>query len=363
MLARALTLLAVTAGLAPAHAAEPPAVIVAPVKAAEFVDRVEALGTLRANESIALTASVTEKIGALHFDDGDRVSAGQTLVEMISAEEQAQLKEARALVAEATSQYRRVQSLATQGTAAESLRDERLRELQTARARLVGIESRLSDRLIKAPFDGVIGLRNVSVGALVEPGDVIATLDDDSVLKLDLSIPSVHLATLRPGIAVVASTRAYGERVFRGALRSIDSRVDPVTRAVVARVMIPNDERLLKPGMLMHVTLRKNPREALSIPESALMPLGREQFVLVADPQADGSHKARRQQIQIGTRRPGEVEVSSGLEAGELVITHGTIRVRPGQAVTVKSVDDGSVPIEQLLSRNAPAAVAGGDTP
>ncbi len=332
-----------------ASAAQPLGVIVSTVKSVPFEDRVEALGTLRANESVALTASVAETVSVLHFDDGDRVEAGQLLVEMTSAEEQAQLREARAREREAESQYRRVASLAKQGTASQSLLDERSRERQTARAQLVAIESRLSDRIVKAPFAGVMGLRNISVGALVEPGDLIATLDDDSVLKLDLSVPSVYLATLEPGLPIVAKTRAYGERQFSGELRGIDSRVDPVTRSVVARVVLPNEERLLKPGLLMQVTLKKNPRTALVVPESALMPTGREQFVLVAAPEGEGL-KAERRQVTIGSRRPGVVEIVSGLEAGEQVITHGSLRVRPGQAVAIRAVDDGLEPLEVLLS-------------
>lgn len=342
------TVTAIVLVAAPVSAAAPTQVIVAEAQRLPFVDTIEALGTLRANESVALTASVTDTVSALHFDDGDRVEAGKVLVEMTDAEEQAQLREARALLAEAESQFRRVQSLATQGTAAKSLLDERSREVQTARARLVAIESRLSDRLIKAPFDGVVGLRDISVGALVEPGDLITTLDDDSVLKLDLSVPSIYLGTLDPGIPVVATTRAYGERRFEGTVRAIDSRVDPVTRAVTARVLIDNDDRVLKPGMLMRVTLQKNPRETLVIPEEALMPLGRDQFVYVVTGAGD-ARTATRRQVTIGARRPGEVEVVDGLAAGDLVITHGTMRVRPGGAVAIKAIDDGTRPIEELL--------------
>lgn len=348
---RLLPLLAAISAMSTFHAAAappPPPVIAAAVQEVVFQDEIEALGTLRADESIEVTASVTETVSALHFDDGDRVEAGAVLVEMTSAEEQAQLKEARALLAEAERQYRRVQSLATQGTAAQSLLDERNREWKTARARLVAIESRLSDRLIKAPFDGVTGLRNISVGALVEPGDIITTLDDDSVLKLDLAVPSLYLATLRPGLEVVARTRAYGEREFAGRVHSIDSRVDPVTRAVVVRVRLPNPDRLLKPGMLMQVTLRKDRRQALMAPEAALMPLGREQFVLLAVPDGD-AHQVERRAVQIGARRPGQVEVTHGLRAGDLVITHGTIRVRPGQAVKLRAIDRGDTALADLL--------------
>lgn len=341
-----------------AAAAPPPTpVIAAPVRSAAFEDRIEALGTLRANESITLSALVTETVSVLHFDDGDRVDAGHILVEMTSDEEHAQLVELQALVSEAERQYRRVQSLATQGTASKSLLDERAREWETARARLVAVESRLADRLIKAPFAGVVGLRDISVGALVEPGDPITNLDDDSVMKLDLAVPSVYLPNLAPGLPVSATSRAFGAREFTGEVRSVDSRVDPVTRSVQVRVMLPNPDRVLKPGMLMQVVLRKDPRQTLVLPEAALNPTGREQYVLIAAPDADG-HKVERRRVEIGSRRPGEVEVLDGVSEGELVITHGSLRVRPGQKVSVK-VDAGEQPISELLKAKPKTVAAG----
>jgi membrane fusion protein (multidrug efflux system) len=322
-------------------------VFVAEAKWDGFADRIEALGTLRANESVVLTASVTETVTDIHFDDGDRVKAGQVLLEMTSAEEHALLEEARATVGEAKRQYERVKSLEAQGTAAKSLLDERLREWETARARLTAIESRLDDRLVRAPFAGVVGLRNISVGALVEPGDVITTVDDDSVMKLDFAVPSTYLATLKPKLAIVARTHAYPERSFEGEVSGIDSRVDPVTRAVTVRAILSNDERLLKPGMLMQVELLKNPREALVIPEEALLPQGEKQYVLLVD-EADGNKVVRRE-VKIGSRRPGEVEILQGLAAGDKVITDGALKTRPGQPVTVRALDDGSRALHELL--------------
>ena len=178
---------------------------------------------------------------------------------------------------EASRQYQRVKSLANQGTAARSLLDERRRQWETARARLAAIESRLADRLVTAPFAGVVGLRNISPGALVEPGDPITTLDDDSTMKLDFAVPSIYLGSLQPGMAVVARARAYGDRPFRGEVSGVDSRVDPVTRSIVVRAVLPNPHRALKPGMLMEVELQMNPREALVIPEEALVPQGARQ--------------------------------------------------------------------------------------
>lgn len=340
---------ALSAPLQAADAEQQPAirVIVSPARLDQFTDRIEAIGTLTANESVQLTAAVTETVSAIHFDDGDRVDKGQVLVEMTSGEEHAQLEEARATVNEAYRQYQRVLSLETQGTAAKSLLDERKREWETARARLAAIESRLADRLIKAPFAGVLGLRDLSVGALVEPGDLITTLDDDSVMKLEFQVPATFLDVLRPGLDVVASARAYAGRRFEGTVKAVDSRVDTATRAIRVRAVLPNTDRILKPGMLMQVQLLKTPRQAIVIPEEALMPLGDRQFVLLVDP-ADGNKVVRRE-IRIGGRRPGEVEVVSGLKAGEQVITHGTLKVRPGQQVVIGAVDDGSRSLHELL--------------
>lgn len=327
----------------------PPAVIVAEAQLKSLVDRVEALGTLRANESVSLTASVTETVTGIYFDDGQRVKADAILVEMTSTEEHAQLEESQATVDEAKRQFKRVQSLATQGTASRSLLDERRRDWETARARLAAIESRLADRLVKAPFSGVVGLRNLSLGALVRPGDLITTLDDDRVMKLEFSVPSIFLETLRSELPITAKARAYGDREFVGRVVSIDSRVDPVTRSVLVRAALPNDDRALKPGLLMRVELLKNPREALMIPETALTPLGKQQYVLVVN-EADDL-KVERREVKIGARQPGEVEVVAGLKLGEKVITHGVQIARPGRKVTIQAVDDGSHNLRAILQK------------
>ena len=319
--------------------------IVAEVRADRFVDRVEALGTLKANESVSVTANVTETVSAIHFDDGQRVEAGRVLVEMTSAEEHALLDEGRVRVAEFDRQYERIKSLVAQRSASESLLDERKRDLDTARALLVAIESRLADRLIKAPFAGVLGLRNISPGTLVEPGNLITTLDDDTVMKLDFAVPSVFLTDLKPGLGIAAKARAYGGRSFEGEIHSIDSRVDPVTRSIQVRALIPNPDRTLRPGVLMQVELLRNPRESLVVPESALLHQGQDHFVILV---GEGN-VAERRQVRIGTRRPGEVEVVDGLTAGERVVTHGNDKVRPGQEIAIQAIDDGSRSLQEML--------------
>jgi membrane fusion protein (multidrug efflux system) len=342
-----LALLGIVPPVWAADAPKPVPVIVAEVHSERFVDREEALGTLKANESVSVTANVTETVSAIHFDDGQRVEEGQVLVEMTSAEEHALLEEGRVRVAEAARQYDRVKSLVAQRSASESLLDERKRDLDTARAVLVAIESRLADRLVKAPFAGVLGLRNISPGALVEPGDLITTLDDDGVMKLDFAVPGVFLTDLKPGLAIEAKARAYGDRAFEGEIRSIDSRVDPVTRSIQVRALIPNPERTLKPGVLMQVELLRNPRDSLAIPESALLHQGREHFVM----RLGEGDKAERRAVRIGTRRPGAVEIVEGLAAGDRVVTHGNDKIRPGQQAEVLAVDDGTRPLHELLER------------
>lgn len=328
----------------------PPGVFAAPVRAVAFHDPIEALGTLRANESVAVTATITETITAIRFDDGDRVAAGQVLVEMTDNEEQALLQEARVTAAESRRQYERVKSLAAQGTASDSELDLRRREADTARARLAALESRLANHVVRAPFAGVVGLRNVSLGALVEPGDLITTLDDVSVMKLDFPVPAVHLDKLAPGLPVEAVSAAFPGRVFRGEVKSLDSRVDPVTRSIRVRALIPNPEGLLRPGLLLRVMVLRDARQALVVPEAALIAQGEDHFVLVV---GEGDTLERRK-VTVGSRRVGEAEVVAGLRPGERVVTDGSLKVRPGQKVTVRAVDGGET-LADLLGQASPA--------
>lgn len=339
-----LCLLSYTAALAATTS-----VIVSEARPHRFEDRVEALGTLKAKESAVISTPVTETVGALHFDDGDRVKAGQVLVEMTTAEERALLEEIRVRVDEARRQHERVKSLQAQGQAAVSLVDERQREWRAAEAQLQAIEARIADRTIKAPFSGVLGLRNVSVGALVEVGDVITTIDDDSAMKLEFPVPATYLGGLRADLPVTATAAAFVGREFSGRVSAIDSRVDPVTRSVMVRALLPNGDGLLRPGMLMRVALSLNAREALMLPEEALIPQGDKHFVLVVDEAA--SNAVVRREVSIGARQPGRVEITQGVKLGEKAIVHGTTRVKPGDQVAIAAVDDGSIPLNELLKQ------------
>ncbi len=324
-------------------------VAVVEVGTSDFVDNVEALGTTRANETADITSSVTEKVVEIRFDDGQRVSAGDVLVVLESTEEQADLDAARAVLEERRLAYDRSKQLERRKFTATAQLEERRAALRQAEAEIQGIQARLDDRTIRAPFDAVVGLRDISVGALVEPGYLITTLDDISVIKLDFNVPATHLATLTPGLSITVRTSAFDDRAFSGIVSGVDSRVDPVTRSIVARAVIPNPEGLLRPGLLMTVQLLKSPRTSMVVPEEALVPRGRVNTVYVVDEAAGGIVDARA--VEIGARRSGEVEIVSGLEAGEKVITHGTMRVRPGQRVNAMVLDGAGASVSDMLKQ------------
>jgi len=318
-----------------------------------FRDRVEALGTLRANESVAITAVVADTVSAVKFEDGDRVSKGQILAEMTTGEEQALLDEARSNLEEAKSQFERSKSLTDRRLTAESVLDQRRRDFETARARVAAMEARLKDRILRAPFDGRVGLRNISAGALVSPGDVIARLEDDSIMKLDFSVPSTIIATLRPGLEIVARARGFGSETFQGKVSSIDNRIDEITRTIRVRALIPNPELRLVPGLLMSIDLYKNPRSSVAVREEALVPIGTDTYVFVVD---KAKNIVERRRIETGSRQPGIVEVLKGLNAGETVVTDGTIKLRPGSPITISRE-------VELLSGPAAGSISANDKP
>jgi membrane fusion protein (multidrug efflux system) len=308
---------------------KPVAVVTTTLAPQDWIDTIEALGTARANESVTLTAKVTEVVERVNFEDGDRVEAGQVLVDLSGRAEVAQLEEARAAYKEAQQQYQRQAGLVEQGTIPRSQLDAQVALRDAARARMDAIRARLEDRVITAPFNGVLGFRQVSPGSMVAPGTVIATLDDVSTIKLDFSVPETFLAAIRPGQTIVAKSAAFPDRAFAGTVATVDSRVDPVTRAVTVRAHVPNPDAALKPGMLLTVELRKPARPALVIPELALTQVGTDAFVYRVKPDAT----VEQVKVATGARRLGEVEVTDGLAPGDRIVVEGTVKLRPGARV------------------------------
>jgi membrane fusion protein, multidrug efflux system len=317
------------AGRAPGGRENAPAIVtLAPVRAERISQKLEALGNARANESVDISTKTSNIVTAVRFRDGERVKRGQVLVQLDDAQARADVAEAQAALSESESQYNRSRELLNTQALSKSSFDQLEGTLKANRARLGAAQARLEDTVIRAPFSGRVGLRRVSVGTLISPGDVITTLDDTSVIKLDFSVPENFLATLREGLSIRATAPAYPGRSFTGSVSSIDSRVDMNTRSVTVRALLANEDGALKPGMFLNVMLANDERAALVIPEEALTPEAERQYVFVV---ADG--KASRREVRIGGRRPGSVEILAGLNAGERVIVEGTQKVRDGAVV------------------------------
>lgn len=293
-----------------------------------IVQQAESVGTLVGNESVTITAKLTEQVSAVHFEGGELVEREQVLVELIDAEQLALLHQAEATLRESQLQLERLRTLGRDIATAAEL-DVAEARVDANEAQLDALRSRIRDRTIRAPFDGVIGIRRISVGALVTPGTIIAELDDIDPLKLDFTLPEAYLSSIQLGDVVTAESIAWEGERFTGTVSRIGSRVDPITRAFSVRALISNSERRLRPGMLMTLTIALRETEGIVVPETALMQVGAESSVYTID--ADGT--AQRVPVQIGRRLPGAIEILTGIAPGDRIVTTGQLTLRPGDRV------------------------------
>ena len=295
---------------------------------------VEAVGTAQAKESVDVTSKTTNTVVAVRFREGERVRKGAVLVELDSAEAKADLEEAEAALAESENQFKRSRDLYAQQALSVSQLDQIEATLKGNRARVSAAKARLDDTVIRASFDGRTGFRRVSVGSLVNPGTIITTLDDTSIINLDFTVPETYFSMLERGLRVTARSAGLPDRVFEGTVSNLGSRVDPVTRSITVRAEIPNVDGVLRPGMFMTVILQGQPTPTLLVPEAAIVPEQGKTFVFVV---TDGV--IERREVRTGRRRPGEVEIVEGLRERERVVVEGTQNVRDGTRVREQAQD------------------------
>jgi len=292
-------------------------------------DTLRALGTVRAREAVTVTAKVSETVQQVHFESGQEVARGAALVTLSGQQQQALLASAEAQVREAEQQFQRQQQLVNQQLVARSAFDTARTARDAARAQAAQIRANLSDRVIRAPFAGVLGIRQVSPGALVTPGTAIATLDAIDRVYVDFPVPETELADVAAGQALVGRAGAYAGRTFDGRVATVSARLDAGTRAATVRGDFPNPDRLLRPGMLVDVALVRATRQALVVPELAVQQIGTETFVWrVKD---DGT--VEKADVVVGGRIPGKVMVREGIRAGERIVVEGTGKLQPGAKV------------------------------
>ena len=315
-----------------------PSVIAGPVRPMACADRIEAVGTAYARESTTIAATVTERIVRLNFTDGEYVRRGDVIAELARSEESAGLNEAQARLTEAQQQLSRLRQLQQRGFTTNARIDEQVAAVNSARAQAGAAQAQIGDRVIRAPFSGVVGLRRISPGATVTAGTEIATISDLSQIKLDFSLPETFLSAMRPGQAIEAKAAAYADELFRGTVDSIEATVDPVTRSVTVRAVLPNPDARLKPGMLLTVNVLANPRTALAVPELSVIAERDRSFVY----KIDAESTALKTPIEIGARQEGMIEVRRGLAAGDRIVAEGTIKVRDGGKVRTAPQPAGS---------------------
>ena len=333
-----------------------PTVVGGVVSQAEFVRDIEAVGTAFANEQTVITSPVTERIEKLGFSDGDIVRRGAMIAQLSRGEEAADLTAVEARAREAEKKLDRLVSLQKRGFTTNAAVDEQLALRDSARAAANAIRSRISDRIIRAPFDGVLSLRTISPGTVVTSGSPIATISDISSIKLDFTIPEALLTSIAKGQVIEARAAAYPDQIFFGTIDNIDPLVDPLSRSITVRAKLPNNSRLLRPGMLLTVRIVSETRTGLAIPETALITQGDQNFVFVVDKE----NIARRTTIKVGLRSNGMIEVLDGVTRGTRIVADGTVKVRDDAPVNAVMPDKKS-PEKSSAASSSDAQAEGAD--
>ena len=307
---------------------------------------ITAVGSMRSDESITVRPEVAGRISAIKFQEGQRVAKGATLILLDPAINQAEVQQGRANLKLAQSKYNRAVDLAKSNFISGQARDEAENNLRVAEAGVQLNEARLAKTEIKAPFSGIIGLRVVSVGDYVKEGADVVNLESIDPLKVDFRVPEIYLKQVQVGQALQVQLDALPGKTFEGKVFAVNPLVDTAGRSIVIRALVRNADTSLRPGMFARVRLiTRDDKDALVIPEQAIVPQGDEQFVFKI---ADG--RASRVKIEVGQRRGGNVQVLKGLAPDDMVVTAGQLKIRDGVPVT-------------LAAKTAPANAAAPGTP
>jgi membrane fusion protein (multidrug efflux system) len=337
-----------------AFAQAAPLVTVARVRQDQVFDSVEALGTAQANESVTINAKVTDTVRKVNFSDGDYVDGGTVLAELTNQEETASLAEAHANLEDAQNELRRQEDINAKGLGSKSALDSARSKVAAQQGRYDAVVARLKDRLILAPFGGLLGFRQVSPGTMVSPSTSITTIDDISTIKLDFTVPESYLGSMTPGARVIAQSVSYPGRNFEGVVKTVGSRIDPITRAATVRALVPNKDRALRPGMLLTVQVLTKQHFALVVSESAVFQVQNRAYVYKVE-----DFVAHQQQVEVGSRHFGTVEIKSGLAEGDLIVIEGSIKLREGIKVRYES-EGGAAEVSQRIDVPNKAALPNG---
>ena len=312
-------------------------VIVKPVIVQNIDERIEAVGTTRALQSVNIVSLASGRVEEINFQSGQNVEKGDILLSLDADIERANLEESEANLKEAKQALERARSLQKNNTVSQAQFDQIVSRYTVSKAARDRAARRYSDRTVRAPFAGITGLQRVDIGARIDDDTVVTTLDDLTKVEVEFQLPEIFYGRVRRGQHVTAASAAFPDRIFEAAIANVDSRIDETARAFRVRAVMPNPDLILPAGMFMTITVVMGSRDAMMIPEAAVVFEGSEPYVyIVAD------DKAQRRTVELGLRRRDLVEVTDGLESGDLVVQRGTEKLRNGSAVAIVETEGGS---------------------
>jgi len=313
----------------------PPSVLVGHAQTGPVSHEISAVGSLRSNESVVIQPEITGRVSEISFNEGEAVLKGATLIRLDDSVYRAELQQAEAQLALSKANFERANDLFKRGNASARTRDETLAQMRVAEANVALGRALLEKTNITAPFDGILGLRQLSPGDYVKPGDKVVNIEDINPVKVDFRIPEIHAAVLKVGQEIMVMLDPLPGKSFRGSVYAIDPMIDPNGRAVVLRATVENQQGELRPGMFARVNLVLDRREdAILLPETAVFPLGQKRFVFKV---ADG--KAVRAEVETGLRREGKVEIISGVTLADQIVLEGHFKIQDGRPLTAVSAD------------------------
>jgi membrane fusion protein (multidrug efflux system) len=324
--------LCATATLATAQGDFPTTVETTQVGKSTMQSSVKAVGTLLAEASAELRAEVPGQILEIHFAEGQHVKKGAKLFSIEATVLQAEVNEARANAERSTAAFERAREMHAKKLISANDYDTAQANMNVDVARLLSSQAKLSKTVIRAPFDGFVGLRQINVGDYATTGQVLVDVTQLDPLRVEFSVPETLLSKLSAGLPVAVNTDAYAGETFSGAITAISPEIDVAGHSVAVRASLPNSALKLRPGFFVRVEITLAEKtDALLVPEEAIWPVGQDKTVFVV---SDG--KAQQRKVSLGERLPGKVEILSGLTAGETIVTAGQMKLFDGAPVQAK---------------------------
>ncbi|MES2662847.1 MAG: efflux RND transporter periplasmic adaptor subunit [Pseudomonadota bacterium] len=306
-------------------------VVIAAVTEKVFKNPIQALGRAEASESVDLSVNVTDFIREIRFTEGQQVKQDEILILLERSQQQADLVAAQAQLTDSERELNRLKQLVKKGAVSQSEIDMLQTQRSITLSQIDSIEASIEQRVIKAPFSGTLGLRQRSIGSLVQPGDIVVTLDDLSKMRVEFSLPTQFLSVVEIASTVEARSNALPNKIFTGQITAIDGRSDIQSDSMLVRAEIDNAAGKLKSGMLLNVKVLGPTRTVLVVPEEAVLQRGRQHYIFIAQ-----KNRAFEKEIKIGERDTGWVEVTKGLTKEDWIVARGMDRLANNNPIKVQ---------------------------